>query len=109
MFVVLIFSTNISSPGANGKDPPLSKNPLSLLPSLWVIGAFISNVTIWLLSVVALVTRTPFEFIVGIILRSSDKPVSLVNISTLLTEVPFKLTLVTILSLPIAITDGGDV
>ena len=81
------------------------KNPLSEPVSGF--GALRLKVTVLLLSVVAPVTTTPFELIVGIILRSEDNPLSLVKILTLLTEVPFKVVCATILGFPIAITFGG--
>ena len=100
-----MFSTNTSSPTSNGKLPPWLKKPLAEPVS--GLGALKLKVTVLLLSVNAPVTTTPFEFTVGIILRSSDRPVSLVNIWILLTEVPFKVACATIFGFPIAIIFGG--
>ena len=103
--VVFMFSTNTSSPTSNGKLPPWLKKPLSEPVS--GLGALKLRVTVLLLSVDAPITTTPFEFIVGIIRRFSDKPVSLVNIWTLETDVPFKFACATIFGFPTAIIFGG--
>ena len=100
-----MFSTNISSFTANGKLPPWLKKPLAEPVSGF--GALKLKVTVLLLSVVAPMTTTPFELIVGMIRRSFDNPLSLVKIWTLLTEVPFKVVWATIFGFPIAITFGG--
>ena len=103
--IVWMFSTNISSPGWNGKLPPWLKNPLP--PPESGSGALKFKVTVLLLSIDAPVTTIPFELIVGIIRRSSDNPLSLVKIWRLLTEVPFKVAWATIFGFPTAITFGG--
>ena len=105
MPVIFTFSTNISSPISNGKLPPWLKKPLTDPDS--GNGALRSSLTVPLLSVSASIIWTPFEFVTGKILISSDNPLSFVTISTVSTDVPLNVVLASIFGLPTTNTLGG--
>ena len=104
---IFTFSTNISSPFLNGKSLPWLKNPLAADP-VSGNGALNSNVTNPLF-VMAPLTTTPLELLIGTILISLFKPVSLANISTLPTADPFNFDWATTTEFPTTTKLGGVV
>ena len=97
--MIFIFSTKILSLIANGNGFAVV-NP--------ALGALRERVFVPKLET-ALVTLTPLELTVGTILRSSLRLLSLEIISTLNTELLWRVVLVWIFVFPIATTIGADV
>ena len=83
---VFTFSTNISSPIANGK-PPVGNPTIGALKNKVFVCAPVTTAE------TAFIIPTPFELTVGITLSLSSKPLSLVIIDTFSTDPPTKVVL----------------
>ena len=103
----MTFSTNISSPAANGNSP--DGNPFNGdLNANWFLCSPVTTLD-KVLSWLPWITPTPFELVVGKILRLSSKPLSFVIISTFSTDPPTMVDLNDIFGWPTAIILGGVV
>ena len=103
----MTFSTNISSPAANGNSP--DGNPfIGDLNANWFLCSPVTTIEL-VLFVLPWITPTPFELIVGITLKLSSKPLSFVIISTFSIDPPTMVDLNDIFGCPIATILGGVV